>query len=457
MKKLFCILIVLYLLFAHAACQPSPTEDIVINKGDGDVLGSVVPFVPYAAPARLVTKTEEKNNCTIQVDAEVIVPTVTSYPVKQLEKFEIDDETVLRWATLFVGDVPLFRNPVRAKPMIQEEIQMYLEQMNAAKQAENLQEQVFLEQILDELHAEFKSAPETAAPRPLTSADYKKGERIWFATAAWFETGNNNTPAFEYVKNGQEFHYWRDDWMLYPNSFYPETEGLAGADDRKWKRHLDTDFEFTEQEAVALAKQTLLDMELTELSVDVAEKCCFIQNGNLASKGWLVYCTRSSGGLMAHFHSGASFIDNRARPVIGAPWDVERVLIGIDAEGIQYLWAVGLSQESGLLVSNTALLPFDALSAQMHALLWQLYGAGEQGVGSCSVQVQKMELRVANISKKDDREHGLLIPIWYITYGLETFSSQGDVVYETLYLSLDARDGGYIEPQILTSAMASYG
>ena len=36
MKKFIIAMIMLSLIFTLFACQPTPTEDIIVNKGDGD-------------------------------------------------------------------------------------------------------------------------------------------------------------------------------------------------------------------------------------------------------------------------------------------------------------------------------------------------------------------------------------------------------------------------------------
>ena len=85
-----------------AACQPTPEEEPVVNKGDGAlmelVLATAAPEqeqtarVPYSAPARY----EEafvgySDNLSVEIDAEVIAPPEAPIPVYEAQPLEWTD------------------------------------------------------------------------------------------------------------------------------------------------------------------------------------------------------------------------------------------------------------------------------------------------------------------------------------------------------------------------------
>lgn len=77
------LLLVLLLAALLMACQPTPEEDIVVNKGDGTTIAEA-PTGRYAAPERYtdeLTFQAAGVDTRVQVDAAVSVPAVERYPV----------------------------------------------------------------------------------------------------------------------------------------------------------------------------------------------------------------------------------------------------------------------------------------------------------------------------------------------------------------------------------------
>jgi hypothetical protein len=449
-KPLLSALIFTLLFIAALACQPSPKEDVIVNKGSESYISAT--FVPYEAPAHYKTEPVEKNSCTYIVDADVIVPQVKGFPVKIMERFVLDDETLLKWTKLFVGDTPLIVPGETTKQDIQKQIESFTEELGKAMEGNDNYHIEFVNAIIEGLKEEYARAPESSAAKPFSPVDFADGEMVWCST------GTTTAFVFNFEKNGQEFYYWRDDSSIYPLSLYPADEQLVEEQDRKWKRYLDEEFDISQEQALITVENTLKAMGLTDFAVERSEKTCFIRNEALASKGWIAYCTRSSGGMLTCLQLGVS-ISDRIMPVIGAPWELERIIIGVDAGGVVYLWALGLSAESGTLLENTALVSFDKLTERVRDLLLLIYAPHSEidgGYTQAAVRVTKIELRIANISKMDDMEHGLLIPIWHISYETDLISAYGHNVIKD-NMSIDARDGSYIEPQLLTTGLATYG
>ena len=101
------------------ACQPTPEEDIVVNKGDGAlmelVLATAAPEqeqtarVPYSAPARY----EEafvgySDNLSVEIDAEVIAPPEAPIPVYEAQPLEWTDAQADACICALIGDVTLY-------------------------------------------------------------------------------------------------------------------------------------------------------------------------------------------------------------------------------------------------------------------------------------------------------------------------------------------------------------
>lgn len=72
-KRITCVLLILLLVLC-SACQPTPSQSPVVNKG-GDYLGGIeeTPFEPYAAEGH-ADRTAKRNGIRMQFDADVIIP-----------------------------------------------------------------------------------------------------------------------------------------------------------------------------------------------------------------------------------------------------------------------------------------------------------------------------------------------------------------------------------------------
>ena len=84
-KKLLVWLLAALLL---PACQPTPTEDIVVNKGDGTleeaIAAEALPPARYEAPETLCLDPFGTETLEVVVNAEVVVPEVERYPIVEV-------------------------------------------------------------------------------------------------------------------------------------------------------------------------------------------------------------------------------------------------------------------------------------------------------------------------------------------------------------------------------------
>ena len=121
LQKLWIALSVLVSIpFGAVACQPTPAEEIVIQKDLDAVLDeqaqqaaqepevSATPAQPYEAPERWEEELELPY-LTFHIQADVITPEITQYPVLCVKSRTLTPEDVLkRLAPLFDGAVSYF-------------------------------------------------------------------------------------------------------------------------------------------------------------------------------------------------------------------------------------------------------------------------------------------------------------------------------------------------------------
>lgn len=466
-KKRIAVLLAFLCLCLLIACKSTPAEDIVINKGDAETNPSIqdmlksspAPVIPYEAPEYVFKEAEEIKGCIFSLDAVVDVPPIERYPITLIEKWSLSDESILSWAQYFAGPATLIQEREKTKDDYAREIAaQYAKLSGLEEQYERLNQNADTMELIEDtkayiadLQEKHDNAPETAPHVAFKVEDYPKGQ--WFQFAA--DEGNMR---FQTMRGGQGFVYWRDPSEgAYAESLYPEDERYAEAVDRKWKQCLEEEYTFPKEAAIAIAEEALVDLGLTELAVSATEKCCFFRDEQLLSKAWIVTCTRDNHGLLSYRLLSAGTY-NTAQPVIGAPWAVEHAVFMIDDTGIRIFYTDGLGKETRILLKNVALLSFDKVLERIETTLRQIWTILEGSyVANFIIEVQTIELRSALISIKDERELGMSIPVWRIAYLRTTVGENGDVSFGTMHLTLNARDGSYIEPLIPTSQLASYG
>jgi hypothetical protein len=86
------VICIITVTLALAACQPTPTEDAVVNKGEGQledmIEASPAEEKPLEVPATLHVDSFGTDEFQVAVDADVIVPDAARYPVVEIEQRE---------------------------------------------------------------------------------------------------------------------------------------------------------------------------------------------------------------------------------------------------------------------------------------------------------------------------------------------------------------------------------
>ena len=99
-------------VFALAACQPTPTEDAVVNKGEGrleeKIEAAPAAEKPFEAPATLHIDSFGTDEFQVAVDADVIVPDTMRYPVVEIEQRELTTDWMRTLMQIMSDGKPIF-------------------------------------------------------------------------------------------------------------------------------------------------------------------------------------------------------------------------------------------------------------------------------------------------------------------------------------------------------------
>ncbi len=435
---------------ALAACQPTPEEEVVVNKGDGlleDAIGQTggdTPAQPYYAPERLEMAVDGlPGNYSIDFDAGVDIPNQTEWPVYSVEltKFTQTQADAARLALL--GSAVLYRpGESRSRAEIQQSIDYYENELSLCKGDETQLLEAYTE-ILRELYIEYESTPEdlvlqeadtnfkfmeerVAAGRyggrqvMLSEDSYRiewTDEARQRAIAAgcesiygvcWTDSGRKMELAVENGEGSSHLYYQIAEGNLLadPGVSYPLDEAIQRAD--------------------ALLKEAGLDFTLVEART---EADIYGNMGEEESPYYhaLVYKRNIAGAAMDGITSiieqgdGTDEARNAGGEFRNDVPEQETIRLYLDDYGVRlFTWSQPL-KVSALENPNVTLLPFDKISERIAAQLkmqtiWDAgaWGYEEEWIDGRRLAIHKIALSYLIVAKSGDMSSYYLMPVWNV-------------------------------------------
>ena len=303
------------------------------------------------------------------------------------------------------------------------------------------------ERDIKDLGEQYKTAPEVEAAEPVYLKGYPEKEWIMFDAAG-------GRGVFQTMRGGNTLYYWYSLYEGFQWESWFEDLSIVPKEDKHWYKDLCEDFAFTSEQAVSAANKAIAEMgELDEFVLTDIDKGLIILDEKIISRVWRVTYSRDNNGLPFFRELDIGMIPRGSdgKPTVGSPWTTEFVYFIVDEAGIRYFSAQGLGTETMVLTENVGLLPFDAVTSRIDALLRQIYTTPQKD--EQNICVTSIDLRSALISLPNEKDRGISIPVWHFTVTVQS-PEHGT---QTFAHCIDARDGAYIEPSVETKNLASYG
>jgi hypothetical protein len=177
--KIFAAVVTMIIVCFTTACQPTPENLIVQNKGDDDLEQAIsvtanpqegISNTDYISAARA----NKKGNITVNIEADISIPDVDKLPVVYIEKDDFTQEQVDKMINAFFKDAVLYKTNIHTKTSIENII------ISIKQDALNLNSDLALSNDIDNLEDLRKLANEEIA-------EYQK---LW-------ETAPDNRPIME--------------------------------------------------------------------------------------------------------------------------------------------------------------------------------------------------------------------------------------------------------------------
>ena len=477
MALLLAALLVLSVL--PLACQPTPEEEPVVNKGDGTleeaIAAEALPPARYEAPETLRLDPFGTETFQVVVDAEVCVPDVERYPIVEvvLRTITADWARDMMYKMADGKTIHTYQNEVpTTKEQIEGEITLLQQQLanpdaylpaGADEQTRAAAEKEWRE-LLEAWETLYQEAPDTFEPREVdmsdaafrTASEFRgavesgKQRETYLSVTAWYGGPGGNVEYNNLVDVGMPFHFDMDSDLTDLNDVTISAEEAVQIGLDFLAQLGETDF------APALIVAGYCDPEWGTDPIPLEEwpQCYQIQ------------FTRSVAGVPATYreeHYDGIGADGRERYAPAYPQ--ESIEMDIRDSGVTYMYWSTPSELGRTLNENVTLMPFEQVVERFcDQILYSATPAVEEtdSVIKKTLYIDRIELGMVRALQRGSVEEWVMVPAWtffgrtVLQYagpepGGYPLNENNEYVSEMpgySYLILNAVDGSVYDPAV---------
>ena len=445
-------LLLAFLLFAAllTACQPTPEEDIVVNRGDGALEAAIAatavpseqPLLPVDEVGQRVEHWTDKltiRGLTCTIDADIVLPDKQVFPVYRVRQRTLVAETAAQVLDYFLAGATGARETTRTRE------QVLLDLMLARKgnyvsydgvgiwESYDGQEEDIarLEEELQTIgEEEFGPVPDTVPlDTPYTYALPDGGRvRVRISQDSLYATAYG---AYSIIQP--------ESWVIGGEAYPDEPAGTTLQN-----------VKLSQEEAEAVAEAFLEQGGLAHLGLAEAEKARVLQDitYETLSEGWLFTYVRSDGGCIPvyYFNQQSGILYQRSEDY--APrWYPETLRLYVDENGVQEIeWERPLEIVE-TMNENVLLLEFDEIQGQITRAIENGYSYMSErmgGDGNYAVTVDRIVLTNVLVPMRDTVDYQMLVPAWLVFYQQQ----MGAAEPLTAFIAVNAVDGSTIDLKV---------
>jgi hypothetical protein len=454
MRRSIILLFVLFILLVFFGCQPTPDEEIIVNKGDG-ALESIIAGTTASQQAIVTegngnenndssgkitylntwTETYEIPGLTCNIEADVIVPETSEFPVYKVQRREFDLDSVIKIVNYFTKDATGVRETSDTKEELEEQLIQakkgtYVWDDNGGRweayegQKEDIAD---LEgQITNAQPEVFDPVTDNAITIPMNKTyTMPGGERIYVKT----------TTERVYIYPIKYGGIQPESWIV-PGEAYPGEPAGTTLDNVK----------ISEEDAKDEVTELLSNLGIEDMGIAKTEKARILKDFSFetVSEGWQVTLSRNNGGCIPVYIDSSEIYGTLYYPPEEYidRWNTERIIVYVDENDIQsFIWQYPLEVVEELN-SNVPLLPFDEIKGKVREYIKYAFTKITEGKQVSDRQITISEVVLTNVLLpiKDESEYHMLVPAWIVYYEFED-----GLGTHTAVLAINAIDGSSID------------
>lgn len=430
-----------------AACQPTPDKPVIVQRDqlETKVQETAAPIEKYEVPDTWADTVDMKGSSVeVNINATVGIPDVELYPVYNVEKAMLSQDTIDLLMDEFVKGRNVFTiDYQRTKSELEDELV-------EAKRGQLIDDEYVVTEdskaCVEELQKMIEEAPETVDRSERYDTDLSlKEDGSGFG--GYVELDDHNYGNVDASANGFSF----------TNGWYvaPESQLIA-----QFGKGVEGELKISEDEAIKAAQKSLGKFGIDYMIPASIEKALFYPKTSLnpnvgevdaESKGYFIKFVRNIDGINTALfeHQGFFSIEEFT---YSAPWSPESLKIYIDEDAnVQHFeWRDPLTLTK-LVSENAPLMDFEDIKEKISDQMF--YTCSFYEGNEMSMTVESIDLKMTLTSVKDHPNEAMYVPAWYIHYVrrlpvnyTDDFGKQITEQADDAYIVLNAIDGGSICP-----------
>lgn len=426
MKKTFCVLFAIIFCFL-TACQPTPDNEVVVNKGDKKAENAVLnpsteEIEPLVCPERWTETVKIHEAMSLVINAPVEVGEGNKHPVYTITRKEVDGDLLIQVMQEIFPDTVALRQEAISYDEILEDIQRY-------------------ETILSEDDRYMVSLREKLAVTPVESTflelktENLLGDEDYFHGAtqrqdgslAFYSVSNEGAENSIWYHIGRECAIEKENWVM-----------QVQQEERETIREIEVSISLEEAEKAAEALLQQMGQSDIQLSNAIRARCKNV--GEVMSTGWaLEYGRATEGTHGCYLRYSQNPLFSTGEEAYAMPWTPEYFEIYVTENGVESVAWANMYDIVGVANEDVQLLSFEEVQERVRTLFRQgLLWTKGRNTGNSEVYITKIILTTGIMQIADNLEEALLVPAWAIFY--TTDGDMKDYSDQSLLL-LNALDG----------------
>lgn len=440
-KKLLTFLVVL--LIVCIACQPTPDNEVIVNKGDKkaeEVIfhskeGEVMAFV---CPDAWKEEGEVHKTMTLHVDAQIETGEGDRHPVYTIRRRKLDEQTVEDVIHAVFPDADASRVEEQSYEELLAELEAiqkgvfegydeegneirtpYEDESDRMEEIRNKMEKTPTESTFVELNADSIVFEDGYTHLTL----HRQNESLCYVSAI------NNYGGWLWCHTGADCNIQKENWVQQGDAI----EGEAP--------HTLENVTISQKEAEQYALALFERLGMTHMQLSTAVKARCVNGSEVTSEGWqLEYgpATEGTHGCSMRYYSACTAFA-RLEPAVAADWKSESIELYVTENGVESFSWSNMYSIVNTANENVQLLPFEEIQKRIRDAMRAGFSWTENSnTGNNEVYITKIILTTGIMQIANNQEEALLVPAWAIFY--TTDGDMKDYIDQSLLL-LNALDG----------------
>jgi len=452
MQRAFKLIIIVAISAFLAACQPTPQEDAVVKKGNGELEKKIMQTAePETSlndsfPDKWQEELEYQSGVQVVIDAEVKVPDTRAYPVVKAVPHEFTTEEAQKYVDILMQGQPVYKaDNNRAKADYTEDIVKLKAEIEDVKQRSDLPEEVReaelsdLNQQLERLQELYEAAPDKAPKKEPAEVEFIDNKMEFEAdlgkekpaSLGIYRTDDNIGNAIIFInKGGTGF-----------NTGFEAKDTLAG-------------LESSREEALESAKSLLLGLGITEFELakvetgmDVAgliEKVGYMLDDPETKKCYIFRFSRSVNGVPSTLAEACYGVQGDDGSSFSPVWGSEYIEMYVDDSGVLIFSWLNPGDLGETINENVQLIDFEEIKEifkkqMFYQKSWAVPLQEDNTIIIKEIKLGMMRVKLAENSY-------VMLPVWdFIGDWTSVYKGEKNGQYGMSFLTINAIDGSVID------------